>query len=379
MQQQSGCNRREFLHVAGMASAALLVADAAGRAVEAAPPAISLDECVSLTPDQVAERSAIVRDAWGYLQKTVASVKDDGIRTTTQGILANPAPTFMARMSDGGTKRAVWQELTTRGYLKDAPVEAFLPPVSNVTRSEFSFLAAPGSGYGSHHAYPGGLVTHTALNLKVSLALWQSYWDIDQLMLDRDVVIASQTLHDLLKPWVFQWEPNRQSRTEHPLAGTGEHHPLSVAEGIHRGLPAAVCVAQACAHTHPGTPKDEAEPVAWLNTAGVLLGIDPKATGLLAASGDTLPLPRRIENFVCHLGDHDYVISVPAAQWMIPLMKTIAAERYGLSGVDLSGKPFNAFRNYVFAQSTIMGLYQIYTTQGREALVGVVGGLVARA
>jgi hypothetical protein len=285
----------------------------------------------------------------------------------------------MTRLLDDGTRRAVWQELVRLGYLKDTPVEAFLPPVSDVARSQFSFLAAPGSGYGSHHAYPGGLATHTALNLKASLALWQGYREVDQLMLDRDLVIASQTLHDLHKPWVFQWEASRQSRTEKPLAGTGEHHTLSVAESIYRGLPAAVCVAQACAHTHPGTPKDEAEPVAWLQAAGVLLGIDPKAKGLLAPAGDTLPLPRRIENFVCHLGDHDYVISVPAAQWMIPLLRALAAEQYGMTEADLAGKPFNAFRNYVFAQSTIMGLYQIFATQGREALANAVASLVARA
>jgi len=111
-------------------------------------------------------------------------------------------------------------------------------------------------------------------------------------MLDRDLVIASQVLHDLPQALVFQWGGNGQSRTERVMAGTGEHHSLSVAESVFRGMPAAVCVAQACAHTHPGTPQDEAEPVAWIQAAGVLLGIDPKAKGLLALAGDTVPLPR---------------------------------------------------------------------------------------
>ena len=37
--------------------------------------------------------------------------------------------------------------------------------------------------------------------------------------------------------------------------------------------------------------------------------------GLLEKDGKTLPMPRRIEGFVTHLADHDWVISVPAAQW----------------------------------------------------------------
>jgi hypothetical protein len=64
---------------------------------------------------------------------------------------------------------------------------------------------------------------------------------------------------------------------------------------------------------------------------------------------------------------------------MIPLLKTIAAEQYGLSGADLAGKPFNAFRNYVFSQTTIMGLYQVYATQGTGALMDSVGALVKRS
>jgi hypothetical protein len=87
-----GYDRREFLQATGVASASLLLASAVGRAAEAAPPAISLGECVSLTPDQVAERSAIVRHSWDYILKTVASMKDDSLRKTTQDILANPAP-----------------------------------------------------------------------------------------------------------------------------------------------------------------------------------------------------------------------------------------------------------------------------------------------
>ena len=38
------------------------------------------------------------------------------------------------------------------------------------------------------------------------------------LKLDRDVVLASQLLHDLHKPWVFQWQADGTCRKEEPLA-----------------------------------------------------------------------------------------------------------------------------------------------------------------
>jgi hypothetical protein len=337
---------------------------------------ITLDDCMSMTPEQVARKSDLVMNSWEYLSKTVASIRNDPVRKIVEEIIQNPAPTFTERFQDPSVRRTVWQELVAKGYLKDRPLEELLPPVRDVRRSEFAFVAAPGSGYQSHHSYPGGLITHTALNVKVSLALWQGYREIDDLALDRDVVIASQVLHDLHKPWVFQWRENAESRAEKPLAGTGEHHLFSIAESYYRGLPPEICVAQACAHQHPGTPQEEAEVVGWIKAVSILLGVNPVEKNLLGPTMNTLPEPRSIENFVCHLGDHDWVISVPSAQWMIPILKTVAKEEYGMSEQDLAGKKFNAFRNYVFSQKTIMGLYQIYTSRGKRALVETVASLV---
>ncbi len=182
------------------------------------------------------------------------------------------------------------------------------------------------------------------------------------------MVIASQALHDLHKPWVFQWGADGESRTEHPLAGTGQHHPLSVAESIHRGLPASVCVAQACAHNHPGFAKDEEGPVNWIKAACTLLGKDPVASGLLAEDAKSLPLPRRMEGFVCHLGDHDWILTVPAVKWTLPVLQEIAMESYGLGENDLKGKKFNALRNYLYSQGTAMTFYDIYSASGKDGL-----------
>jgi hypothetical protein len=214
------------------------------------------------------------------------------------------------------------------------------------------------------------------LNLRVSLALYEGYEAVYGYHLDKSAVIASQTLHDLHKAWVFQWQEDGSSRTELKLAGTGEHHPYSIAESMYRGMTPEVVVAQACAHNHPGWEKDEAGPVNWIKAAAILAGKDPVKEGYLSSSGKTLPIPRNQEYFVCHLGDHDWVLTVPAAKWLIPVMEKVAVQQYGMTEADLRGKRFNAFRNYVFSQASIMKLYQILNTHGEKGLAKVTNEMV---
>lgn len=369
-------DRRDFLRLGITAGTVAILASVMPRFSLADVREIKFPECMALTPEQMAGNSKLVMDSWDYLQATAASVSDARLRRIISDILNNPAPTFVQPLRNEKTKKQAWDELNAKGLLSGVTLEEFLPPVQDPAKSPQPFYSAPGSGYQSHHAYPGGVVTHTALNLRVSLALCRCYRETYGFELDRDVVVASQMLHDLHKPWVFQWGDDGSSRTELTLAGAGEHHSYSVAESIHRGLSAEICVAQACAHNHPGTPKDEVDPVNWIKAACIMVGVDPKEKGLLDKSGDTLPLPRRMENFVCHLGDHDFVLSVPAVQWLIPELQSIAANKYRMSEADLKGRKFNCFRNYVFSQATAMALYQLYSTRGKDALTEAVTAMV---
>lgn len=375
-----GLGRREFLKAGALLGAGLLTVGALpapGRATVSFNP-VRYNDILDMSPMDIVEASGLVMHSWRYLQDAASSIKNPVINAGVRTILDNPAPTIMNNLGEK-EKKEVHEELVAKGLIKDVALENFLPPSADHANSPQPFLSAPGSGYGSHHSYPGGLVTHTALNVQVSLALYEGYRDIYEYMLDRDVVVASQILHDLHKPWVFQWQEDGASRTELKLAGTGEHHPLSVAESLHRGLPVAMCVAQACAHNHPGFAKDEEEPVNWITAAAIVLGKDPVKEGWLAEDGKTLPLPRNMEGFVCHLGDHDWVLSVPAAQWTIPVMQEIAVQHYGLTEADLKGRKFNQLRNYVFSQATIMNLYQLYATQGKDALTRTVLDIVRPA
>ncbi len=86
-----------------------------------------------------------------------------------------------------------------------------------------------------------------------------------------------------------------------------------------------------------------------------------------------------MENFVCHLGDHDWVLSVPAVKWLLPELQSVAVEKYKMTEQDLKGKKFNSLRNYVFSQATAMALYQLYCNKGKEGLAATVTEMVAPA
>ncbi|MCJ2166066.1 MULTISPECIES: twin-arginine translocation signal domain-containing protein [unclassified Pseudodesulfovibrio] len=370
-------NRRDFLKLGAIIGAAAAVTALPAPAFSA-PATRSLAECLEMGPVAMADASGPVSASWRSIRMTAAEIRNPEIRNRVEAILDTPAPTLTKGLG-ASEKKAVYSELTAKGLLKDVKEADFLPQSAGSTKAPQPFRSAPGSGYQSHHSYPGGLVTHTDLNVRMSLALYDNYRVVYDYMLDRDVIIAAQLLHDLHKPWVFQWDANGESRTELSLAGTGEHHVLGVAESIVRGLPAEVCVAQACAHNHPRTPADEAQVVGWLTAASIIAGVDPVKAGLLAPDAATLPLPRRQEGFVTHLGDHDWVLTVPAAQWLFPVMEKVAVRDYGISQNDLKKKPFNQFRNYVFSQATAMGLYETLASRGESEFVRTVHSIVTPA
>lgn len=356
--------RRDFLKL-GVLTSAVVASSSVPSFAGTSYTKFTLKDCENIAPEVLADKSGPVSEAWQYIQVQVAGIRNPEIRKKVTDIINNPAPALLKTVS--GRKSKIYSELKRNDWVTVTEDKLF-PENGSIKKSCQPFRTAPGSGYSSHHNYPGGLATHTGLNLKSSIALYNNYSDTFGFELDKDVVIAAQTLHDLHKPWVFQWQEDASSRSENSLAGTGEHHVLGVAESIVRGVPADVIVAQACAHNHPGFAKDEESPVKWLKAAAIIAGVDPIEYGLLADDGKTLPLQRSMEAFVTHLGDHDWILAVPAAHWMIPKVEKIAIEDYKMSTSDLKSKKFNSFRNVVFSQGTIMGLYHILQKNGEEAL-----------
>ncbi len=378
-------SRRAFLRLTACAAGAAALTQVPGLAFgEGAPQAagpVAVEDCLRLSPVAMAEKSAVGQASYKFLLAAADEIADRSLRTAVSGILKNPAPTLMTRYRTEGDREGLRQALVAAGLLTpEVAAEQLLPPLAAAPdQAPQPFAAAPGSGYASHHAYPGGLAVHTALNVQSSLGLYKGYYDTYGFKLNRDTVLAAQLLHDLHKPWVFQWREDASSLPEYTVAGTGAHHILGIAESIFRGLPAEVVVAQASAHDNAGTPADEARLVGYIKAAAIIAGQDPVAAGLLAAGGNTVALPRRIEAFVTYLGDHDWIVSVPAAKWVIGLLEALAAADYGMKAADLKGLRFNSFRNYVFSQATMIGLYQLYAIGGQESLRAAVRNIVAPA
>lgn len=364
----STLSRRNFLHGSALVGVSVAAAAMTPMAAAAAAPkkCRSVSEVFSMSEVDMAKNSEVVQSAYDTIVKSVKKIRNPSLRSTILNIVQNPAPTI-AR----GDEAAIMASLKKAGLLNVNAKNVF-PRIGDKTRSPQPFWSAPGSGYGSHHAYPGGLATHTALNVVSAEALYENYRHINNLELDWDDAVGGEILHDLHKPWVFQWEKDHSCRVEQQLAGTGEHHVLSIAESIKRGLPSSFVVAQACAHDHPSSKQGEALVVGWLKAASIIAGVDPVLHGLIAEDGKTLPLPRRMEGYVVHLADHDWVISSSACQWSVQALKELAQEQYGIT----EAAKFNAFRNYVLANLTAMRLYGILSAQGRKAFAADVARVI---
>lgn len=368
-------SRRKFLQLtAGAAIGAAMLnvpgmTFAAGAKVKAAN-YNKLPDAVPLAKD-----AELVQLSYKKIQDAVSSIKDSTLRSMTAEIINNPNPAFMENYQLPGSKRALYNKLAAAGLLDTSKISAeqLLPPYSG--KLPQPFYSAPGSGYASHHAYPGGLATHTAANLCISEGIYNTYKDIFNSDISHDIVIAAQALHDLAKPLVFQWNKDQSSLTEYQIAGTGAHHIFSIAEVIYRGFPVEEIVAQSCAHTIP-SGKDEQVVAGYLKAAAIIAGKDAVKLGLVN-SDNTIPTPHKQEGYIVSLGDHDFVLSSPACQKSVAILKEIAAKDYGMSKADLEGEHFNRFRNYIGAQYSMMYIDSLASTKNgmdkiRQAVKNVI-------
>lgn len=370
-------SRRKFLQLtAGAAIGAAMLnvpgmTFAAGAKVKAAN-YNKLPDAVPLAKD-----AELVQLSYKKIQDAVSSIKDSTLRSMTAEIINNPNPAFMENYQLPGSKRALYNKLAAAGLLDTSKISAeqLLPPYSG--KLPQPFYSAPGSGYASHHAYPGGLATHTAANLCISEGIYNTYKDIFNSDISRDIIISAQALHDLAKPLVFQWQKDQASLPEYTIAAAGAHHILSIAEVIYRGFPVEEVVAQACAHTIP-TGKDEQVVAGYLKAAAIIAGKDAVKLGLVN-SDNTIPTPHKQEGYIVSLGDHDFVLSSPACQKSVAILKQIAAKDYGMTKAELEGEHFNRFRNYIGAQYSMMYIDSLASTKnGMERIRQAVKNVIVK-
>lgn len=325
------------------------------------------------------EQSAIVKNAYNYILSSIEKINNLTLRKQTLDLIQNTRPTFMQLYTSSTSITGVYNELANKGLVDTSNIspEKLFPALKNNANPQ-EFISAPGSGYASHHAYPGGLPTHVAANLSITEGIINTYKLIFGYTLDTDIVYSAQALHDLAKPWVFQWNDDGTCFTEYTIAGTGAHHILSLTEAIYRHLPAEEIVAQACAHNHSGSDKDERDVVNWLKAASVIAQINPVQYGLLDKSGEKIPIPQHQEAYVVHLGDHDWVLSGAAAKNTVLYLQEIAKEDYNFSDKDLHGALFNHFRNYIGAQVSFMFLHNLMAQNGLEDVRNLVHQIIIK-
>lgn len=370
-------SRRKFLQLtAGAAIGAAMLnvpgmTFAAGAKVKAAN--------YNKLPDAVtlAANSELVQLSYQKIKDAVKTIQDPSLARMTMDIVNNPVPTFMNNYQLPGSKRTVYNKLVAAGLLDSSKtsLENFMPPYNGSLPQPF--YSAPGSGYASHHAYPGGLATHTAANLQISEGIYNTYTGLFNSDISHDIVIAAQALHDLAKPLVFQWNKDQSSLTEYQIAGTGAHHIFSIAEVIYRGFPVEEIVAQSCAHTIP-SGKDEQVVVGYLKAAAIIAGKDAEKLGLVN-SDNTIPTPHKQEGYIVSLGDHDFVLSSPACQKSVVILKQIAAKDYGMTKAELEGEHFNRFRNYIGAQYSMMYIDSLASTKnGMERIRQAVKNVIVK-
>src|SRR5262245_9424400 len=107
--------------------------------------------------EAIARTSTSARSAMAFIQAQASQIRDPATRAAVKSLLANPAPTSMARLPDAAARAGAHRALADAGLLDAArfPPEALFPPLPDPAHAPQAFLAAPGGVTSGHHSYPG--------------------------------------------------------------------------------------------------------------------------------------------------------------------------------------------------------------------------------
>jgi hypothetical protein len=384
------------------------------------------------------DRSALVLSAKRYILARAGDVRDDKLRAATFDAIDNPQTCIRHRIGlDEASETRIMASLSTEGLVDPEDEAKFpggltagvFPPVKasggDCPMLPQTYNSAPGSSFGGHHSYPGGLPIHEAFNLSSAISLADNYRrtyghsnqgglpevtavgvappapDAAEIMIDQDIIIAAPIWHDWAKTIVFQWTVSGSEFPELNFGGngktdsyggagdskTGAHHLIGLAETIRRGLPPAFVAAQASAHGAP-TGTQEYKVVNWIRTGAIIAQVDPVASGYLVRDDlgrlrlppvrqlasvsiqKALPNePNLLVEYVLHnLSDADYTYTGPAVA-EVQILLRILAQRFGYDMNDTA--TFNTkFRNPVLSTFSAERLQIIYAAKGIDGVAG---------
>jgi len=379
---------------------------------------------------QLASGSPLVRSAERFINHQTEQIHDRLLRTETMDAIANRQTCIRHRagLTSEDKDRLVHQLLEDPdgplvneadgdlipGGLRAGVFPALLDDGTDCPKFPQPFNSAPGSSYGGHHSYPGGLVVHETFNDLSNLQLAAGYRRVygnsrhdglpvvglgegHDIVISRDVTLAAPLWHDWAKPMVFQWNADGSEFIELPFGGhgdtddygrpgdsrTGGHHIIGIAEAMKRGLAPDFVITQASAHSVP-TSGNEFKVVNWLRAGAILAQIDPVAQGYLVRdSQNHLRLPplrhlgdidlvaagqlNVLAEYVHHnISDSDFTLTGPAVAVAQILIRQLAS-RYGYDPVDV-GRYNRMYRNPVLSYMSGERLLIMYS-QGGMALI----------
>lgn len=376
---------------------------------------------------QIGGASPLVRSAVALLKENAEQIDDAQLRFQTVDSFLNPNTCIRHRANvNDAVKTAIINKLIAQNLVNQADAASIpgglkagiFPPVVHdgtvCPTLPLSMSATPGSNFGGHHSYPGGLAVHESFNDQSSINFADTYrgeygsLDAHRLPVTRgaqshgdvrinqDVILAAPIWHDWAKMMVFQWNGDGTEFAELNFGGagttdnygaagdsrTGGHHIISIAETMARGLSPLFVITQASAHSAP-TLGNEFKVVNWLRAAAIMAQIDPVAKGYLVVDGDghlrlppiaalgagvNLPAAGQgnvlIEYQIHNLSDADFINSVPAVTQVQVILQQIAP-RFGYNATDLT-RYNNFFRNVVLSYLSPERLMMVYGKGGLD-------------
>lgn len=388
---------------------------------------------------KTARGSQLVTSAYRFIGSQIDMLQNDNLRVQSYDGIMNPDTCILHRANlTLAKKKAIVAELLAQGLLNKNDDATFpggllagvFPPVLNdgtaCPHLPQRFFSSPGSSFGGHHSYPGGLPVHESNNDTADMNLAEEYRNVyghtneagfatvnvegihdpnpetgseSILYIDQDIIIGAPLWHDWAKPIVFQWNADGTEFQELSIGGngmtddygaagnaeTGGHHIMSIAESMKRGFSPAFVDTQACAHSAP-TSGNEFKVVNWLRAAAIIDGIDPVKKGFLtkdSAGNYRLPALRKvgevsllaatpsqtniIAEFTIHnLSDADFTFSGPAVT-ADQLVLAELAPSFGFDPSDVAN--YNTkYRNVVLSNFSAERLYILYSNKGTEGV-----------
>jgi hypothetical protein len=357
-----------------------------------------------------------VRSAERFVLRQIEHIRNAALRAATQDALANPRTCVLHRASmSEGIKAAIVKQLLAEGLIAQADADTFpggavagvFPPLleegSACPRLPQTFFSAPGSVYGGHHSYPGGLAIHETFNELSDLQLAAGYRRVYGSTRRDGLPIVGRpderSDHDWAKIIVFQWNSDGSEFPELNFGGngqtdaygeagdsrTGGHHIIGVAEAMVRGLSPDFIIAQASAHSTP-TSGNEYKVVNWIRAAAIMAGLDPVKQGYLrrdSANRLRLPAVRQLASldlnelsptqtnvlaeYVLHnISDSDFTLTGPSITIVQFLLANIAAD-FGYDPAETS-RYNRQFRNPALTYLSGERLLIIYGERGIDGV-----------